>query len=71
MNEQRLIDVEEKLAFTERHVEQLDAQIRELFDTIAALRRRLELFSEDTRRQIDALGETSEEEPPPPHWGRK
>ena len=71
MDEQRLITVEEKLAFTERHVEELDTQIRELFDTLAALQRKLDLFSEDTRRQINAMGSSPEEEPPPPHWGRK
>lgn len=71
--ETRLESLEEKLSFLERHVDQLDEQVRELFDRLTAQRAALERLREDTQASFDAIGtdgaEGSETDERPPHWG--
>jgi uncharacterized coiled-coil protein SlyX len=71
--EARLEALEEKLAFLERHVEQLDEQLRELFDRLAAQQNALDRLREDTRASFDAIGtdgpDRSDADERPPHWG--
>ena len=64
----RIAALEEKLAFLERHVEQLDQQVRELFDLAGAQRQSLERLQESTQASFSALDRDSGDEQPP-HWG--
>jgi uncharacterized coiled-coil protein SlyX len=65
--DQRIIDVEEKLAFVERHVEELDEVVRGLYEKIDALRREMGTLRDETRRQFQEL-ERRPEDDVPPHW---
>ena len=60
--------VEEKVAFLERHVEELDSAVREVFEKLEQLRAEFERHRADTQQQIDAR-ERSIEDDKPPHWG--
>jgi len=64
----RITALEEKLAFLERHVEELDQQVRELFDLAGAQRQSLKRLQDETQASFAALDRDAGDEPPP-HWG--
>ena len=63
--------LEEKLAATERHVEQLDELVRELFDKFANLEKSLTRFREETDQRFATRDDSKPEDHVPPHWGQK
>ncbi|MCP3904519.1 MAG: hypothetical protein GY715_12900 [Planctomycetes bacterium] len=70
MSDQR--NIEEKLAFVERHVEELDALVRELFERLERGREESTRWRAETDRRLQALSEDhTPEDDVPPHWGQK
>ncbi len=59
----RIIRLEEQVAFVQRHVEQLDAVVRDAADKVAAIERDLAHLRRETRSRIDELAETPDAEP--------
>ncbi|MHC5113992.1 MAG: SlyX family protein [Planctomycetota bacterium] len=67
-----LRDIEEKLAYVERHVEELDALVRELFDRLKSGQDQMARWREEVSARLEALGEDrAPEDDVPPHWGPK
>ena len=60
--------LEEKIAFVERHVEELDSVVRELYDKITALQQELARLREETGQRFGEI-ERSPQDDVPPHWG--
>ncbi len=58
----RIIRLEEQVAFVQRHVEQLDAVVREASDKVAAIERDLANLRTETRSRIDELAATPDAE---------
>ena len=69
--DERLTDLEEKFAYLERYVEQLDETVRELFDKLEGIRADISRAGEETAARLTALeeGEQTLEDERPPHWG--
>jgi len=63
-----ITNLEEKIAFMERHVEELDGLVREVFDKLEGLRADMTRFREDTKQQFAERDRTPEDDVPP-HWG--
>jgi uncharacterized coiled-coil protein SlyX len=63
--EQRIVSLEEKVTFLERHVEELDGQVRELFDLLASIRGEIGRLRSQTEIRFTQLAEGSEEEDDP------
>lgn len=66
--EQRLIDLEMRLAFQEDSLQQLNDVVVGLRDEIERLTRRLQLSEERLRAIEPGLIARPEDEPPPPHY---
>ena len=66
MSEQRLNDVESKIAFLEHHVEELNQVIIGQQAQIDRLSRELKALREWWAENRDGGGTVSD--PPPPHW---
>ena len=64
----RVTDLEEKLAFIERHVEELDKIVRELYDRFAALGRDVSRVRDEMSRGLEEMQRRPEDDVPP-HWG--
>ena len=64
----RLVKIEEKLEYSDRHVAELDGLVRDLFAQIKQLRHDLGKLREDTQTQFGELGRDLEDDVPP-HWG--
>ena len=65
--DQRLTIVEEKIAYLERYMGELDGVVREMHDTLGVLRRELGRV----RDQIEQQGEGESDDPAahkPPHY---
>ncbi len=65
-----ILRLEEKIAFLERHVEQLDGVIRELFERNEEIDGELKRLRDDTERQFGSHDHSAEDDVPP-HWGKK
>jgi len=63
-----MVGVEEKIAFIERHVEDLDSALMELYDRLAAMERDLARLREEKQRGFEASDQPSPEDEKPPHW---
>lgn len=61
--ERRLEDLEVKLAFVERHLEELDQLVRGTLDAMDALRREVKTIR-DQKDVVSARGPLEEEVPP-------
>ena len=62
------IRLEEKVAFLERHVEELDAVVRELYEKIAAVQKELTRLRDDVGQRFEDIDRGPEDDVPP-HWG--
>ena len=62
--------LEEKLAFLERHVEQLDVVVRSQHERLDAFQTELDRLRKELRRASEPHEESSPEDEVPPHWGR-
>ena len=60
----RITRLEEQVAFVQRHVEQLDAVVRDAFDKVAAIERDLAHLRTETRSRIDGLAATPDAKAP-------
>ena len=60
--EQRLVNLEEKILFLDRHVEELDGSVREAFEEIAKTRRQLQALNDLVRRLQEPGDEDQEED---------
>lgn len=65
--EDRMIKIEEQLLLVQRQVEQLDGLVRELFESMEGMRVEVTRLRDDTRREIDDLTRSPEDDRPP-HW---
>lgn len=65
--DERLIDLEIKIAFVERHVAQLDELVRDMADGLAALRAEVERIREMQDAPATSVRGSLEEEVPPHH----
>ncbi len=54
--------LEEKIAFVERHVEELDGVVRELYGKLTSLREEVSRLQVETKIRIDDLGDGSNDE---------
>lgn len=63
--DERLLDLEVKLAFQDRQVRQLDALVRQYVDRLEKAERELRELREALRSPQDELGSASEK---PPHY---
>lgn len=81
--DETIIAMQERIAFLERHIEELDGVVRELAERLGSAERRLERFGDDMRGRLDAMTERiaggdgaagSDDGDPaahrPPHWDR-
>lgn len=66
-----IADLQERFAFLERHVEQLDDVIRRLADRTDALARDLGAVRAATEVLRTRVPEAPPSDGPPPHWGRR
>lgn len=62
-----MVALEERILFLERHVEELDGVVRELYDRVQATRDEIARFREETRQQLDDIVRSPEDDVPP-HW---
>ncbi len=60
----RITRLEEQVAFVQRHVEQLDAVVREASDKVTAIERELAHLRTETRSRIDELAAPPDAEAP-------
>ena len=60
--------LEEKIAFVERHAEELDAVVRELYEKITAVQKDVTRLREDVGQRFEEI-ERGPEDDVPPHWG--
>lgn len=60
--------LEEKIAFVERHVEELDGVVRELYEKIAAMQGEIVRLRDDVGQRFEEM-ERGPEDDVPPHWG--
>jgi len=64
----RVTDIEEKVAFLERHVEELDAVVRDLYDKLSAIGIDVGRVRDDMNRGFEEIRRGPEDDVPP-HWG--
>lgn len=64
--DERVDDLEVRMAFLEKSIEDLDGVVRELGDHLHAMRDELKGLREAFGRNIEASKDLSEERPP--HW---
>ena len=62
--EARVVDLEVKLAFQDRTIEELDTVVREFTEKMEAMSHELELV----RRSLSDMGETGPANEKPPHY---
>lgn len=65
--EQRLIDLEARLAFQEYALQQLNDVIVELRNELDILTQRQQLAEQRLRAMAPTMSDTAEQEPPSPH----
>jgi len=66
--ENRLIELESRLAFQEHTLQELNGVVARQQQEILALRRELETLRTQLRAMAPALVANRAEEPPPPHY---
>jgi SlyX protein len=67
-SEERVIHLEARFAWLERHVVDQDRAMAELADEARRLRRDLEALRERLAQADGAVGGAAADEPPPPHY---
>jgi uncharacterized coiled-coil protein SlyX len=60
--------LEEQMAFLERHVEELDSVVRELYERLDSLRDEIGRLRDDTTRRFESMTSDPADDRPP-HWG--
>ena len=63
MSDDRVTDLEVKVAFQEHTIAQLDEVVQKLMDRMEALEKRIDELQAEHQASLPPL-----ENPPPPHW---